>query len=499
MSDQITNIATLPAGYPTLAGVIYAIATTSHNVWGNIAWARMVQVSLFLRSRLGEPEYTSSNDSSSDTNVNSVPSNLLQFEGALTRNVTRSARHKRFGKSDGLAEREAATLHLIHCYRLAMICTSSCEESTHFRTLVAHAVAIAPTLLEKGTSKQTLPSPDTDSVAANQNTVAIEVCLLDSRFQANVRVVELGLKDLKEALASCGLPAVNHNDDLVPHQVLHYACQPAFSRAVHVQLSASSDALLTEAIFKAIEILLACGVIIGSTGGAWLGFTLCSMFPVRVSAGIFSSSFGQLLPDAPIYVPQRDTPPLQIDTAHFRFRAAGTVWGRAVGQKDYSIKPAGLSDGLRLATGYSLQFALLFVFQQFKLPVRHALEFGSYQLTRDAVRYIVLVLVLAVFVIDGRITLLKWVASRATEKNKSNIICAVIYTWMICACWTCVLLGQKAFLKPIWKFYLVSKIVQPLAAIGSLALMSFNYDTDAKVTRAKWFLLWAIGACTIVW
>jgi hypothetical protein len=288
MSDQITNIATLPAGYPTLAGVLYAIATTSRNVWGHIAWARMAQAPLFLRSRLTGPENTSSNDSGSDTNVNSVLSNLLELEGALTRNVTRSARHERFGKSDGLAEKEPAILHLIHSYRLAMICTSSCEESTPFRNLLAHAVTIGSPLSEKDASKQNLPSPDIDRAAVNQNTVAIEVCLLDSGFQANVSVVELGLKDLKEVSASCGLSAVSRKGDLVPHQVLHqvlqYACRPAFSRTVHVQLSASSDALFIEAIFKIIEILFACGVIIGSTGGAWLGFTLCSMFPIRISS-----------------------------------------------------------------------------------------------------------------------------------------------------------------------------------------------------------------------
>jgi hypothetical protein len=499
MSDQITTIATLPAGYPTLAGVVYAIATTSHNVWGNTAWARMAQASIFLRSRLSVPKNTSSNDSASDPIFNSLLSNLLELEGALTRNVTRSARHERFGKSDGLAEREVATLHLLHSYRLAMICTSSCEESTPFRTLLAHAVAIGPPSLEKGTPKQAVPSPDTDSAAANQDTAAIEVRLLDSGFQANVKFVELGLKDLKEVLAGCSLPAVNPNYDLVPHQFLQYACRPAFSRTVHVQLSASSDALFTEALFKIIEILFACGVILGSTGGAWLGLTLCSIFPVRISAGIFSSSFGQLLPDAPIYVPRHDTPPIQIDTSHYRFRAAGTVWGRAVGQKYYIIRPVGLSDGLRIATGYSIQLALLLVFQQFKLPIRQALEFGPYQFTRDAVRYIILIIVPAVFVIDGRRMLSKWAVSRTKEKNRDNIICAVIYTCMLFACWTCVLLGQKSFLKPIWKFYLVSKIVQPLAAIGSLALMSLNYDTDAKVAREKWLLLWAIGACTIVW
>jgi hypothetical protein len=502
MSDQLTAISTLPAGYPTLVGVVYAIAMTSRNVWANIAWARMMQASRFPRPRLREPQNTSSsNDRGSNKIVDSVLNNLRELEEALTRNITRCARHKRFDKSDRLAEREAATLHLIHSYRLAVMCNSPCEESNHFRTLLTQAAAIESLPLAKGAPEQALPSPETDRAAANQNTVAIEVRLLDPEFQADIKVVELGLRDLRDVLVSCGLPAVNRNHDLVPQQVLQYACRPASSRTVHVQQSASLDARFTEATFKIIEILLACGVILGSTGGAWLGLTLCSMFPVRISAGIFSSSFGQRLPDAPIYVLQRDTPPVQIDTANYRFRAAGTVWGRALNQEDYTIEPAALSDGLRVATGYSLQLALLLVFQHFKPTIRQALEFGSYRMTRDAVRYIVLVVIPTVFVIDGRGLLLKRAASRTGPNNRSNIFCAVIYVWMLCGCWTCVLLGQKSFLKPIWKFYLVSEIVQPLAAIGSLALMGIDYDTDTDtmVTREKWFLLWAIGACTIVW
>lgn len=584
MSDQITTIATLPAGYPTLAGVVYAIATTSRNVWGNIAWARMAEASVCLRSSLSERKNTASDDGDSDATVKPVCSKLLKLERVLTGKVTRSARNDAFDKNTDLAEREAAILHLIHTYRLAMLVTSSCEDSIHFRTLLAQAMAAEPglfeidatkrnlplpgtdatttgsglletgaskpalpltgadavttgsrrletdtdvvttgsgllepgaskqalplpsidavakgfSLLQTDASKQALPSPNTDNNATNPISVAIDVRCLNSGFEARVKVVEVGLKELGQVTDDCRPPGVNRPANLVLDQVLQYARRPAFSRTVNVQLSASPDALFIDVIFKIIEILFACGIIVGSTGGAWLGLSLCSMFPVRISAGIFSSSFGQVLPDAPIYLPQRDTLPRQIDTARYRFRAAGTVWGRTDSQEEYSIKPTGLSDALRVAAGYTLQLALLFVFQQFKLSIRQALQFGPYQYTRDAVRYIVLVIVPTVLIIDGR-RLLKRAASKGLENRRSNIICALIYTGMLCASWTCVLLGQKSFLKPLWKFYLVSKIIQPLAAIGSLALITFDDDKEVKVSREKWFLLWAIGACTIVW
>jgi hypothetical protein len=45
MADQNTTVAALPAGYATLAGVVYAVAASSSKIWAQIAWARMSQIS----------------------------------------------------------------------------------------------------------------------------------------------------------------------------------------------------------------------------------------------------------------------------------------------------------------------------------------------------------------------------------------------------------------------------------------------------------------------
>jgi hypothetical protein len=52
MADQTTTIAALPAGYATLAGVIYAVTATSPRVWSHTAWVKMSRISLQKRLRV---------------------------------------------------------------------------------------------------------------------------------------------------------------------------------------------------------------------------------------------------------------------------------------------------------------------------------------------------------------------------------------------------------------------------------------------------------------
>lgn len=67
------------------------------------------------------------------------------------------------------------------------------------------------------------------------------------------------------------------------------------TRVVLVQAAAPFNILIVEIASKAVEVLLAGAVILGSTAGASLGFTLSSIFPRRFAAGLFVSSYGQTL------------------------------------------------------------------------------------------------------------------------------------------------------------------------------------------------------------
>src|SRR4051812_42691222 len=41
MADQSTTVASLPSGFATLAGLIYAVSATTPEFWSNTAWSKM--------------------------------------------------------------------------------------------------------------------------------------------------------------------------------------------------------------------------------------------------------------------------------------------------------------------------------------------------------------------------------------------------------------------------------------------------------------------------
>jgi pimeloyl-ACP methyl ester carboxylesterase len=110
-----------------------------------------------------------------------------------------------------------------------------------------------------------------------------------------------------------------------------------------VQAAAPYEAVVVEIVYKAIKLMLACAIILGSSGGAWLGLTLGSMFPQRVAAGLFVSSYGQKLSRTQITAQERP----------HAWCPAGTVWTE--GPEPYLVPARGLSDAWRNAIGYVLQ------------------------------------------------------------------------------------------------------------------------------------------------
>ena len=251
--------------------------------------------------------------------------------------------------------------------------------------------------------------------------------------------------------------------------------------------------------------LLACllaslGVILGSTGGAWLALTLGSMFPQRIVAGIYASSYGQVLPKQEMLgqaLPRQDM--LGQHLCKNVWRPAGTIWTvRTDGSTPYCIEPSAVfSDTWRTAVGYWMQYALLVVVQYFKLSLRRALEFGPYSITRDAIRYVLLVVELFTIITCG-LTLRKQPQKLGSRRWRS-VIAGTVYLVMLSGALACVVLGQKGFMKPIRKFYLVSKIVDPIAAVGSVAVMNVDWQENESLLPETWALLWAMGACTVVW
>jgi pimeloyl-ACP methyl ester carboxylesterase len=496
MADQTTTIAQLPAGYATLGGVIYAVAVTSPKIWSYVAWNR-IGYSLLQFWRYPEPKINK--DSSSDLTESraSVVSGLLRTITKELRAVRRRAK-----PSDSLAAKLHVLLLLTHGRMIgdSPATPNSCADGINLvearRPLRADTDDV-PESLE--------PVADTDHV-----TVASEVIIEihHPRDKAEVvRTVGLSVREVIEKIDP--KPSLAQVEVLVRATVQQQPSASDRAITLHAQRAATMDVLAVEVAFKAIELLIACGIILGSSGGAWLGLTLASIFPQRVAAGLYVSSVGQV-------VSRNKTSSLQ--KVH-QWRPAGSIWVEESkgGEKEITayFPPQGyLSDPWRDALGFTTQYGLLFAVQYFKLRIRSALEFGDYHITRDAIRYIVLVVQVMALVFCGVRIWPKFQKTRIRERRLTeegveiddlrhalwrNYIAATVYGVMLAGGLTCVVLGQKDFLKPIWKFYLASKIVDPFVAVGTAAIMMFDKQKDGRVSAEKWVLMWVLGASAIVW
>lgn len=85
-------------------------------------------------------------------------------------------------------------------------------------------------------------------------------------------------------------------EDRTPNQVWNDISPRLFmpkTQRLTIQIAADVEILLVELGYKFIEVLFSGAIVLGSTGGAWLGLTLSSLFPTRRSAGVFASAYGQ--------------------------------------------------------------------------------------------------------------------------------------------------------------------------------------------------------------
>ena len=472
MADQNTTVAQLPAGYATLAGVIYAVAATSPKLWSHIAWTRMSAIFMKRAQRVDtiktrQPSNTSSNKRA-----------RLQLD--LSRAITQQLRRPRLPDSSVVVN-QIAVVHVICSNtqngsfltgREGEIGIDDPEALRHLRASSADSSGNELPLLSSSTEIEPAAQFPT-----------IEVCIHGPKTLTSTTSVTLTVDEVRQvALRIAPLHMVGLTDAFMS-TCLEQANTDQFARRVHAQAAAPFKAVVIELVYKAIEVLVACGIILGSSGGAWLGLTLASMFPQRIAAGLFVSSYGQVLP--------REKSSSQ-SKPHV-WRPAGTVWTEA-GTHSYVIPAtAFISDRWRDAIGYWLQYLALFVVQGYKLQIRDALQFGAYLITRDAIRYILLVIELFILVICGIIV------RENIQHSRRNIIAGTVYLATLLMGLTCVILGQKSFLKPVWKFYLTSRIVDPIAAIGSVAAMNVDLQGNDRVPPEKWVLFWAMGACTVVW
>lgn len=400
MADQITTVASLPPGYGTLAGTVYAISASAPADWNDIAWAKMGRVPRFssLFPRLKKLPKSEIDTASGDIDI------IFNLRTALSKSITKRMRPFGTFELEDILKRDIAILHVISLW-------SSTFESRQERLKGGDAVyqqvnSIDPESFLRSrttvTSQISNTTPPVDSCPL-PSTGSEETQSLDVRLQViqytghrtSAVIHTLGIQDFENAMVST-LPAGKFDSYLgnTPISRIFNTIKSMNSTTiVLVQAAAPFNILVVEIAYKAVEVLLACAVILGSTAGAWLGLTLSSLFPRRTAAGLFVSSYGQTVRSEMGNF--NSNPP-------YPWPPAGTVWSESEGNITYSVPPqVKLTDGWRNAIGYWIQFWLLMVYRRFKLQVRSALEFGPYVFTRDAVRYIVLALEPFIIVMSG--------------------------------------------------------------------------------------------------
>jgi hypothetical protein len=474
MADQNTTVAQLPAGYATLAGVIYAVAATSPKVWSHIAWTRMSGTFMKRRQRVDtiktrQPSNTSSNK-------------RAELQLGLSRAITQQLRRPGLPDSSVVVN-QIAVMHVIcsNTQNGSFLTGREGEIGIDDPEALRHLRASST----DSSGNELLPMSPSTEIEPGAQFPAIDVYILGPKTSTSttlVRPVTLTVAEVKQEALRVA-PHIVGLTDAFMSRCLEQANTDQFVRRVNAQAAAPLKAVVIELAYKAIEILVACGIILGSSGGAWLGLTLASMFPQRIAAGLFVSSYGQVL--------SREKSSSQ-SKPHV-WRPVGTVWTEPDAHSYVIPATVFISDHWRDAIGYWLQYLALFVVQRYKLQIRDALHFGPYLITRDAIRYILLVIELFILIICGIIV------RENFQRSRRNIIAGTVYLATLLMGLTCVILGQKSFLKPVWKFYLTSRIVDPIAAIGSVAAMNVNLQEDGRVPPEKWVLLWAMGACTVVW
>lgn len=474
MADQTTTIAALPAGYATLAGVIYAVAATSPGIWSHTAWVKMSRI--FPQKKAERDPFLQSKERRSETIDTTTQASICRhLSQAITTGMRQVGTQKSEQNNEDLIQR-VAVFHLIYSHL-----------RQHGQDQQRTSDEESPETL--ATDTQVPPSLQSTSFRSDLGFPSILVKVVDfsgREEEVSAKLTVSSLRDVVTVVVSSA-PILTRS---VMESIANHAHTRQFVTTVSIQAAAPFDLLIVELAYKAIEIAFGCGVILGSTGGAWLGLTLGSMFPQRIAAGIYASSYGQVLP-------RQDM--LGQHLCKNIWRPAGTIWTvRTDGSTPYCIEPSAVfSDTWRTAVGYWMQYALLVVVQYFKLSLRRALEFGPYSITRDAIRYILLVIELFTIITCG-LTLRKQPQKLGSRRWRS-VIAGTVYLVMLSSALACVVLGQKSFMKPIRKFYLVSKIVDPIAAVGSVAVMNVDWQENESLLPETWALLWAMGACTVVW
>lgn len=401
---------------------------------------------------------------------------IVEVQNFLSKTVTERMRQSWSRKSSRPVEGDIVTLHILRSFiDSAIRAETETYTGKHGSTMVLSS--------SDKTCSKNVAILDTIPDFGREMFPKIRVKLFDySRLHYKEKQVELSVADFTATIISAGATV----DESLVNSIAIHTRTDIFIPVVSVQEAAPFRLLALEFCSKGRQMLFACLCILGSTGGAWFGLTLSSMLPHCPSAGIYRSSCGQFI---------LEDPETGNHESFVEWRPVGTMWSD--GPNGY-VMPATalLSDGWRDCIGFWMEYVFLFTFQCFKLQVRDIIGYEPYFKTIDSIRYALLTIEFLGLVTLG--LLLRKKMRKCSWKVKDRIA-FFVYLIMLSACLACVILGQTHFLKPEWKFYLTSKLIDPAAAVGSVAAMSVFWQEDGSVSFERWGSVWALGACTLFW
>lgn len=464
MADQTTTIASFPGGFATIAGVIYAIVATHPKIWSHTCWSR-------FRGRtprsLVHPDYRPD-----QVEEHFKLASALDFEGVchasareVTRRLQRVPRDPQ-QQDDGLAAQLAA----LHILVWARRCRSGRGRN------------IPTSLAPSGSAGTAQPGPE----------IELTVNIIDYKSNGIPHSIKMTqgklIGCLKEAF---GRDTRRFDPTLSP--TIDEAMKTNLPANVYAAQAAGPwDVIMTEIGFKGIEVLFAAGIVLGSSGGAWLALTLASIFPQRVAAGLYASSFGQVLPTRELMATPTDKYEEHV------FIAPGTLWVDPDSDEGYCVRPClrrrWFDDACRNTLGYTLQYGMLYALLWYKHVVRTTLFPDTYRQTVDTVRYVVLVIEPCVLIVSlGRLVF--------QRKSRLLRVSLAIYLLMWSLGVVCMVFGQKQ-LDRVWHipFPYIARLVDPIAAVGAVAAVYIRAkDHERGVDTGQWGLVWAMGVCSAVW
>jgi pimeloyl-ACP methyl ester carboxylesterase len=491
MADQVTTIASFPAGFATLAGLVYAVVATPQHVWSHTCWSK---IRLRKSPKMVHPEYEPERILG-DINVSQTTGFeclCYKFARRVTKSLQGFYKVRRSVDQDKELREQIAALHLLMWHR--KFTTPATGQNIATQSTVLSSAGADTIQMSTIGSTHEVHEPSTGPDTA----IGIIVNIVNHRYQPVTtvtetnRTVHLTRTMLRKLVDQAEIDDPMKSDIDIP-RYFDASTERRLPKEIFAQAAAPWDVLITEVGFKGIEILFAAGIVLGSSGGAWLGLTMASIFPQRVAAGLYASSFSQVA--AP---PNMDG---SIDRYTEQvFVATGTLWVNENEEDGYCIRPClgwrWFDDTIRNTLGYVAQYVLMYLLTWYKMRLRTFFFPEGYRKTVDTVRYVVLVLEPVVLLVCF------WRLTRQRKHEKLRYSLLVIYALMWATAIVCMIFGQQNFLRTYWRieFEEVPRLVDPIASAGAVAVMHARGGRDARdVSHGQWGLIWAIGVCTAVW